>query len=53
MKLELDTIKFESRYEVGEILKAVYKYMEQNPKEKKNEVLKEFYHLLDVMEMSW
>lgn len=52
MKLELDTIKFENRYEVIEMLKAVEKYMEQNPKEK-NETVKRFYDLLDVMDMSW
>lgn len=52
MKVELDTIKFESRHEIREILKAVEKYMKQNPEEQ-NETLKELYNLLDVMEMSW
>lgn len=53
MKRHLDTIQFESRAEVGEVLHAIGKYIEQNPREKKNKTLERLYRLLDIMDMEW
>lgn len=48
-----DQIQFESSEEVEEILRVIGEYVSEHPKEKKNEVLKDFYHLLEDMEMEW
>ena len=53
MKKDMDTIQFESRLELGELSKMIEKYVDAYPKEKDNATIKEFYNLLDVMEMEW
>ncbi len=53
MQQNMDTIKFEYRYEVQELLKVIDHYIDQNPKEKNNTILKDFFDKLDVMNMSW
>lgn len=53
MRKEMDTIQFESRAELGELLRMIEKYMEQNPKEKDNQTVRQLYNYLDVMEMEW
>lgn len=53
MKRNMDKIQFESRKEVGEMIRLIEKYVDAYPKEKDNKTLKEFYNLLDVMEMEW
>lgn len=53
MQRSLDTVQFESRAEVEEIMNAIAKYVEANPKEKENKVLKQFYNYLDIMDMEW
>lgn len=53
MKSNMDKIEFESRREVQEIMKVIDKYISQNPSEKDNDILKEFFNLLDVMDMTW
>lgn len=53
MEKDMDKIQFESRSEIENILEAISKYVKQNPKEKKNEDLKRFYSLLDLMDMEW
>lgn len=53
MRKDMDTIQFESREEVRELMKAVDEYVKQNPKEKQNRTLECFFNLLDVMEMEW
>lgn len=53
MKKNMDTIQFESRLEIQEIMKVVDKFVKQNPKEKNNKTLERFFNLLDVMEMEW
>lgn len=47
------SIEFESRHEVEELMRIVAQYVKDNPKEKNNEVLRAFYHQLDVIDMSW
>lgn len=49
----MDTIKFESRTELEELMIVIDKYVKQNPKEKQNKTLKRFFDLLDVMHMEW
>ena len=53
MKRNMDTIQFEYRKEVEEIINVISKYVEQNPEEKNNETLKRLYDLLDIMDMEW
>lgn len=53
MKKDMDTIQFEHRYEVQELIKVIDKYVRQNPVEKSNETLKQFFDLLDVMDIEW
>ena len=53
MQKNLDTIQFEYRYEIQEIMKMIDKYIKQNPEEKKNKTLERFFDLLDVMDMEW
>lgn len=53
MQKNLDTIQFESRHEIQEIMKMIDKYIKQNPEEKNNKTLERFFDLLDVMDMEW
>lgn len=53
MRRNMDTIQFERRAEIQEMIKVIDKYIEENPKEKDNKTLNEFYNLLDVMYMVW
>ena len=48
MKLDMDKIVFESRTEIGVIIKAL-----EESKEKNNEKVKELIDKLDAMDMSW
>lgn len=53
MKAEMDTIQFESRTEIRALMEVVNQYVKQNPEEKENEILEEFFNCLDVMDMTW
>ena len=53
MKRTGDTIQFEHKEELEELLKVIDKYVKQNPKEKQNEILKKFFYLLDDIDMWW
>lgn len=53
MQRAMDTIQFESRAEVRELIRVLEKYVDAYPKEKDNETVKELYNLLDVLEMEW
>ena len=53
MKRSMDTIQFERRSEVREMLNIIEKYVDAYPKEKDNKVLKSLYDKLDVMDMEW
>lgn len=48
-----DTIRFESRAELGEIIRMIEKYADAYPQDRNNETIKRLYNLLDVMEMEW
>ncbi len=53
MEKDMDTIQFEHRYEVQDLMNVIDKYVKQNPTEKDNETLKRFFDLLDIMDMEW
>ena len=53
MQKNMDTIQFESRDELQELMNVIDKYVKQNPKEKDNKTLSRFFDLLDVMDMEW
>jgi hypothetical protein len=53
MTRNMDTIQFESRSELQELINIIEKYVDAYPREKDNRVLKDFYNKLDVMEMEW
>lgn len=53
MKLNMDKIQFEQRYEIQELMNVIDKYVKQNPDEKNNKILEEFFNKLDAMDMSW
>ena len=50
MVLELDKIQFESRWEIGAIIKALEEWQKDHGK---NEYVQEMIDKLDVMSMSW
>ena len=49
----MESIEFESRREVEEMLRVIGKYVEAYPKEKNNEILKDFYDKLYIIDMNW
>lgn len=53
MKKDMDKIQFESRREIEMIMEVIAKYITQNPEEKENTTLKEFYGQLEAMHLSW
>lgn len=48
MKMNMDTIVFESRIEIERIITSL-----ENSKDKDNETVKELIDKLDVMHMNW
>lgn len=50
MKLTNDSIVFESRSEIGEVIEALETYQEEHGK---NDTVNELINKLDVMSMSW
>lgn len=53
MQRNMDTIQFESRREIENLMEVIDKYVSQNPAEKNNKTLERFSDLLDVMHMEW
>lgn len=53
MKRTMATIKFDYRYEVQELMKMIDKFIKQNPSERNNKVLENFFDLLDAMDLEW
>ena len=47
MQKDMDTIQFESRREIEEVMKVLEKEKEEN------QTVKELYDLLEVMHMEW
>lgn len=53
MKLEMDTIQFESRTEIGEIIRALEEWQDTHKGDRKEDTVKELIGKLDVMSMCW
>lgn len=53
MKLNMDTIQFESRLEINDIIKALDQYIKEHKGEECIETVKELADKLDVMDMNW
>lgn len=53
MIIDSDTIQFESRVEVIEMMEIIDKYLKAYPKDKNNEFIQTLYGKLDIMEMAW
>lgn len=53
MKLEMDTIQFESRAEIGEIIRALEEWQDTHKGDRKEDTVKELIDKLDVMSMCW
>lgn len=53
MKKNMDSIQFESRAELNELMKVIDKYLKRNQDEKENKTLKRLFDLLGVMDMEW
>lgn len=53
MKKNLDTIQFENRNEIRELLKVADKIVKQKPDERNNRTLVRFIDLLNMIDMEW
>lgn len=53
MQRNYASIELESRREVEILMRVVEQYIKDHPQEKENEVLKEFYNHLDIMDLNW
>lgn len=53
MKKGNDTIQFESRYEIDEVVSALDTFMEEHPNAREKESVERLKDLLDVMYMEW
>lgn len=53
MKLEMDKIIFDDRYEVDEIEDALDTYINEHPDSRSIKTVKKLSKLLDAMYMSW
>lgn len=53
MILDMDTIQFESRAEIGTIIKALEEWQESHKSHKADDTVQELIDKLDAMSMSW
>lgn len=53
MKANMDCIQFESRVEIGAIIKALEEWQDTHQKDDKGDYVQELIDKLDVMCMSW
>ncbi len=53
MKLNMDSVQFESRYEIGEIIKALEEWQTAHKGDSKADTVQELIEKLDVMSMNW
>lgn len=53
VKLNLDTIQFESRCEIDEVINALETFLEEHPDSESKKTVKELDALLDAMYISW
>ena len=53
MRLDFDMIQFESRAEIGEVIRVLEQWKETHKDDRKMETVQELIDKLDVMSMSW
>ena len=53
MKLEMDTIVFESRREIEDVLSALEQFLDEHPDVSESVAVKQLADKLDVMHMNW
>lgn len=53
MKVYMDSIQFESRYEIGEIIKALEEWQTAHKDDSKADTVHEMICKLDIMSMNW
>ena len=53
MNLNMDSIQFENRTEIGEIILALEEWQESHPIDSKNRTVQELIGKLDAMSMCW
>ena len=53
MNLDMDKIQFESRAEIGDIIKALEEWQETHKRDGKSERVQKMIDQLDTMYMSW
>lgn len=53
MKLDMDRIQFESRAEIGEIIRALEEWRDSHKEDKKRDAVQELIDKLDTMSMCW
>lgn len=53
MKLDMDTIQFESRREIEVVSKALAEWHEKNKIKENHEMVERLIDLLEVMHMNW
>lgn len=53
MKLNMDTIVFEDRWEINNIRKALFQFLKEHPTADESKYVKELADKLDVMDMNW
>lgn len=53
MKLDMDKIQFESRVEIGEIIRALEEWQDEHKNDRKADTVQKLIDKLDVMSMSW
>ncbi|MBN2960695.1 MAG: hypothetical protein JTJ17_13765 [Streptococcus gordonii] len=53
MRRDFDMIQFESRVEIGEVIRALEEWKETHKNDQKMETVQELINELDVMSMNW
>lgn len=53
MRRDFDMIQFESRVEIGEVIRALEEWKEPHKNDQKMETVQELINELDVMSMNW
>lgn len=53
MKKNMDTIQFENRYEIDEVVDALQTYIKEHPNNSNKDTINKLIDLLNVMYMEW
>ena len=53
MKRDMDKVTFESRTEIGAIIRALEEWQDTHPHDEKTGCAQELVHQLDIMSMEW